>query len=128
MTSSEKLPVSTPIIVLSADPTAAPTIGWCVKEYMGSPIHLMVEGVPDVEHTIPATQDLLKGMEVACPSLWDGYFVCRVEFDDRGAPVLLTKGQKLMVVLHRGGDDRECWVTGGYINTLGLKKLSIDGV
>ena len=71
------------------------------------------------------TEDLVVGRDYTALGLMGEYIRWTVGKDEYGE-FHISSGSSLIGCLQRGGDDRNCWVVTGMINTRGLTKLSIQ--
>jgi hypothetical protein len=115
-------PCSVPLTVLSADAPENTTIGFTVREYLGSELFKVVEGKPVIE-PIPATEELVEGQQYCAASLFGGYHV-GVIVRDEYTLYLDTGG--LIGTLCRGEDDRNAWTMSCWINKKCLDKLTLS--
>lgn len=115
------LPVKTELTVLPADEVKSMTLNWVVQEYSGVELHPIIDGQigPD---PVPMTEDLVVGRDYTAIGLFGEHLRWTVGKDGYGE-FTISSGESLIGTLQRGGDDRNCWVVTGMINTRGLRKL-----
>lgn len=111
------------LTVLSADEPKGKTIGFTVKEYLGTALYPIIDGKIGGE-PVPMTEDLVVGRDYTSGGLMGEDLLWTVGRGEDGE-LHLTCGPSLIGCLERGGDDRNCWVVCGMINTRGLKKLAL---
>jgi hypothetical protein len=119
--SEPPLPLRTELTVLQADETKDRTLNWVVQEYSGVELHPIIDGLPG-PYPVPMTEDLVVGRDYTAIGLFSEHLKWTVGKDSYGE-FTISCGTSLIGCLQRGGDDRNCWVVTGMINTRGLEKL-----
>lgn len=109
---NDKVPTETPLIVMANDNPEQRTIGFTVREYMGSEVYLVVNDQM-VEKPLTQLSDIEVGACIAVSGLC-GYFKTTVQsvtqnraYADNG-----TTGASLVF----DDDDRHCWTSHGIFN------------
>ena len=117
----EPLPAKTELTVLSADEPSSLKLNWVMKEYSGVELYPIIDGRPGPEY-VPMTEDLVVGCDYTASGLFGEHIRWTVGKNNHGE-FQISSGSSLIGCLQRGGDDRNCWVVSGMINTRGIKKL-----
>jgi len=112
------------LTVLPADGPNGKTINWVVREYCGVELYPIIDGRPGPD-PVPITEDLVVGQDYTAIGLFGEQLRWTVDKDSHGE-FSISSGSSLIGCLQRGGDDRNCWVVSGMINTRGLKRLSLN--
>jgi hypothetical protein len=112
------------LTVLPADEPHRKKLNWVFQEYSGVELHPIIDGKPGPE-PVPMTEDLVVGRDYTAIGLMGEHIRWTVEKDSYGE-LSISNGSSLIGCLQRGGDDRNCWVVTGMINTRGLKRLMVN--
>ena len=112
------------LTVLPADEPNGKTLNWVVQEYSGVGLYPIIDGRPGPD-PVPMTEDLVVGRDYTASGLMGEDLRWTVDKDSYGE-LNISCGSSLIGCLQRGGDDRNCWVVTGMINTRGLTRLIID--
>jgi hypothetical protein len=108
------IPARQPLIVVSADEPRPRTLGWTVREYIGSEITR-----PNSEEPLLLESDIKEGDTIWVQGLWG---TCEMVVQQGCRSALASQ---TLAILEFDQDDRHCWVSAGMVNTRGLKRTDL---